>query len=271
MILYLDDELAAVWQEQDIFRLLKELDGKVYRHVKGRRTLQFNLQGKSYFLKFHSGVGWVEIIKNLLQLRFPIVGATNEWRAIQRLEEIGIDTMTVVAFGRRGWNPGTQESFIVTRELQNTISLEDYCSAWDQQAPQFRIKKALIEKVATISRRLHEAGVCHRDYYLCHFHLMAGSEHGSETAEPVLFLIDLHRALVKKNLGSRWIIKDIAGLHFSSMDIGLTARDRLRFARIYRNKSLRETLEQDREFWNAVVQRGQSLYDKLGNPLRIAQ
>ena len=269
MILYLDDELGAILQEQDVFELLKELDGKIYRQVKDRRTLQFDLQGKSYFLKFHFGVGWLEIIKNLLQLRFPVIGAANEWQAIQRLEELGIDTMTVVAFGRRGWNPAAQESFIVTRELENTISLEEYCANWQQQAPPVNVKRALIEKVAKISRRLHEAGICHRDYYLCHFHLASGSEHSS--GEPLLFLIDLHRALVKKNLGLRWIVKDIAGLYFSSMEIGLTTRDRLRFARIYRNKSLRETLEQDREFWNAVVQRGQSLYDKLGNPLRAAQ
>ncbi|MBT8145827.1 MAG: lipopolysaccharide core heptose(I) kinase RfaP [Gammaproteobacteria bacterium] len=271
MILYIDGELEAIWQEQDIFQLLKELEGKIYRQVKGRRTLQFNLEGKSYFLKFHYGVGWPEILKNLLQLRFPVIGAANEWQAIQRLEELDIDTMTVVAFGRRGWNPAAQESFIVTRELENTVSLEDYCSTWQRQAPSFKTKRALIEKVAEISRRLHGAGVCHRDYYLCHFHLMPGSEQISATGEPLLFLIDLHRALVKKHLGLRWIVKDIAGLYFSSMDIGLTTRDRLRFARIYRNKSLRETLEQDRDFWNAIVQRGQSLYKKLGNPLRTAQ
>ena len=271
MILYLDNELAAIWQEQEVFKQLKELDGKIYRQVKGRRTLQFNLEGKSYFLKFHYGVGWPEIVKNLLQMRLPVIGATNEWRAIQRLEELGIDTMSVVAFGRRGWNPAAQESFIVTRELENTVSLEDYCSGWQDNVPNFSIKKVLIEKVAAISRRMHEAGICHRDFYLCHFHLLSDSEYSDRTGEPLLFLIDLHRALVKKNLGKRWKIKDISGLYFSSMEIGLTTRDRLRFACIYRNTSLRETLEQDHEFWNDVVQRGQSLYDKLGNPLRATQ
>jgi len=271
MILYLDDELGAIWQEQDVFRLLGELQGKIYRQVKGRRTLQFELQGRSYFLKFHSGVGWHEIIKNLLQFRLPIIGAANEWQAIQRLEELGIDTMTVVAFGRRGLNPAAQESFLVTRELENTVSLEEYCSSWHEQAPAFGVKKALIEKVAAISRRMHEAGISHRDFYLCHFHLLPDSEQNNGTGEPQLFLIDLHRALIKKNLGKRWTTKDIAGLYFSSMEIGLTTRDRLRFARAYRNASLRETLEWDRRFWNAVVQRGQSLYHKLGNPLRTTQ
>lgn len=269
MILFLDDNLAEVWQEQDVFRLLKNQQGQIYRQVKGRRTLQFKLREQSYFLKYHSGVGWSEIIKNLLQLRLPIIGAMNEWHAIQRLEELGIDSMTVVAFGRRGWNPATQESFIVTRELENTVSLEDYCSDWQFNTPAFRFKKALIEKVAEISRRMHEAGICHRDFYLCHFHLLSGSGEGVE--EPKLFLIDLHRALIKKNLGHRWIVKDIAGLYFSSMEIGLTRRDLLRFVRAYRNASLGETLEEDQKFWSAVAQRGQTLYNRLGNPLRTVQ
>jgi heptose I phosphotransferase len=271
MILYLDAELGAIWQEQDVFRLLTELEGKIYRQVQGRRTLQFHLQGNSYFLKLHFGVGWREIFKNLVRLRLPVIGATNEWQAIQRLQELDIDTMTVVAYGRRGWSPASQESFIVTRELENTVSLEDYCSDWQQKAPAFTVKKALIEKMAAISRRMHQAGVCHRDYYLCHFHLLAGTEEQEREQGPKLFLIDLHRALIKRNLGKRWLIKDIAGLYFSSMETGLTVRDRLRFVRVYGNGSLRETLERDREFWDAVVQRGQSLYNKLGNPLLAAR
>lgn len=270
MILYLDDELGETWQDQDVFRLLKNQDGKIFRLVKGRRTLQFNLDGKSYFLKYHSGVGWREIVKNLLQLRFPILGASNEWQAIQRLEELGLDTMSVVAYGRRGLNPATQESFIVTRELENTISLEDYCADWQSNPPAFRVKKALIEKIAVMSRRLHLAGICHRDFYLCHFHLLKESEAEPQSEEPKLFLIDLHRALVRKHLGKRWIVKDIAGLYFSSMEIGLTARDRLRFVRIYGGGSLRDALEKDRQFWNDVIRRGQSLYGKLGNPLNAS-
>ncbi len=271
MILYLHDDLGTIWQEQDVFEHLAKLEGKIYRQVQGRRTLQFNLQGNSYFLKLHYGVGWREIFKNLIRLRMPIVGAANEWLAIQRLQEIGIDTMTVVAFGRRGWNPAAQQSFIITRELENTVSLEDFCFDWNQNPPAFMMKKALIEKVASMARQMHRAGVCHRDYYLCHFHLLSGSASQQDSENPKLFLIDLHRALIKKNLGRRWLIKDIAGLYFSSMETGLTVRDRLRFVRVYSNGSLRETLSQDRKFWEAVAQRGQTLYDKLGNPIRATQ
>lgn len=271
MTLYLDDDLRRIWQEQDVFRLLGEMEGKVYRQVKGRRTLLFRLAGNGYFLKFHSGVGWKEIFKNLLRFRLPVISAENEWRAVRLLQERDIDTLTIAAYGRRGWNPAALQSFLVTRELENTIDLEAYCANWEENPPAFAVKKALIEKVARISRHLHEAGVCHRDYYLCHFHLLSGSELDSGTSGPVIYLIDLHRALFGKTPDSRWVKKDIAGLYFSSKDIGLTHRDRLRFARLYRDSSLRNTLVRDNGFWRDVVARGEALYTKLGNPLRAKQ
>ncbi len=271
MILYLDDELAELWKGQDVFQLLTDMHGEVYRDVKGRRTLRFVLAGKGYFLKLHHGVGWKEIFKNLLKLRLPVVSAANEWCAVDRLTELGIDTMTTVAYGKRGWNPARLESFIVTRELENTIDLEAYCAEWTEKPPEFSLKKALIEKVADISRRMHQAGICHRDYYLCHFHLLSGSEREPAGSRPRIFLIDLHRALFGKKPDSRWVKKDIAGLYFSSMEIGLTQRDRLRFMRCYANTDLRVSLEQDRRFWNSVLARGQSLYEKLGNPQRTGQ
>jgi hypothetical protein len=74
-----------------------------------------------------------------------------------------------------------------------------------------------------------------------------------------LFLIDLHRMQLRRQTPMRWKVKDIAGLYFSSMDIGLTQRDLLRFMVAYRGKSLRDTLKED-AFWNAVLKRGRSLY-----------
>ncbi len=271
MILYLDDELAGIWQQADIFQVLLNMEGTVYRQVKGRRTLRFVLQGKGYFLKLHLGVGWREIFKNLLRFRLPVIGAENEWLAIQRLRELGIDTPSAVAYGKRGWNPASMKSFIVTRELENTFTLEEYCATWEKSPPQFSVKKALIEKVAEISRRMHKAGICHRDYYLCHFHLLSDSEKATSGCGARLILIDLHRAMFGRKPNSRWVKKDLAGLYFSSMEIGLTRRDRLRFARVYRKTSLRNSLDRDKVFWCDVLSRGEALYAKLGNPLRADQ
>ena len=96
---YLNDEFAESFQATDPYKMLKGMEGNVYRQVKTRKTFQFSLNGKGYFAKLHSGVGWLEILKNLLTLKFPIIGARNEWEAIHRLQELDIATMNAVAYG----------------------------------------------------------------------------------------------------------------------------------------------------------------------------
>jgi heptose I phosphotransferase len=79
-----------------------------------------------------------------------------------------------------------------------------------------------------------------------------------------LFVIDLHRALIKNPLGMRWIIKDVSGLLYSAMDIGLTQRDLFRFIKIYDDTSLRDALAYNGAFWSAVQGRALSMHKKLG-------
>ena len=74
-----------------------------------------------------------------------------------------------------------------------------------------------------------------------------------------LTLIDLHRALVKRKLERRWIIKDVGSLYFSAMDIGLTSRDLFRFVRLYSGMSLKKALTRERDFWEQVLERARKL------------
>jgi heptose I phosphotransferase len=260
MKLTLSPVFARAWQGADPFAKVSELEGEVFRQVKSRRTFRFDFEGKSYFAKIHLGVGWAEIIKNLVTLKKPIVSAANEWHGINKLTQVGIDTMTSAAFGQRGLNPATIQSFIITEDLVNTVSLEAYCKNWTSTPPKFRFKTKLIRKLATVSRKLHQAGVCHRDYYLCHFHL--------ETTNIELVkvsLIDLHRALIKTKLANRWVVKDISGLYFSAMDIGLTQRDLFRFMKVYSGMPLRECLNTQQSFWLNVEGKATKLYRKHEN------
>lgn len=260
--LHMNEEFRAHWQGQDPFDALAAMQGKVFRQLAGRKTFQFELGGKSYFAKLHFGIGWGEIFKNLVLLRLPIVGARNEWLAIQRLQALDIATMTAVAYGESGLSPATRQSFIVTEALPNTISLEDFCLDWAKQAPDPLLKRRLIQQLAQTSRTLHANGICHRDYYLCHFLLHL--ENGVPRADLRLSLIDLHRALIHRNLARRWIVKDLAGLYYSAMHIGLNSRDLLRFIRCYEQCDLHTALRQHRSFWNAVNKRAVAMYQKRG-------
>jgi heptose I phosphotransferase len=240
-VIYLEEPFNSLWAGQDVFAATDALQGKVLRALEGRRTLRTEIAGRGYFVKIHHGIGWTEILKNLLSARLPVLGAGNEWRALLRLKELGVGSMHPVAFGQRGSNPATQHSFIVTEELAPTISLEDYCRDWHAVPPAPTFKRALIERVAEMARRMHQGGVNHRDFYICHFllHLPV------DERQPKLSLIDLHRAQVRDVVPRRWREKDLAALYFSALEIGLTSRDFLRFLRGYFERPLRNILSEE--------------------------
>jgi len=211
-------------------------------------------------VKIHRRIGWGEIVKNIFSLKWPVVSARNELNAINKCEQLGIATMKIAGFGERGVHPVQLESFLITEELENTISLEEFCSDWKNNPPDFRLKTALIRKVAGIAGILHRNGVNHRDFYICHFLLDLKSNPYSSTFN--LYLIDLHRVQIRKHTPRRWIIKDLSGLFFSSMDIGLTKRDLFRFMKAYSGKPLRSIFKEDLYFWRQVLDRAVKLYKK---------
>ena len=260
---YLREDIAAQWAGRDPFDAAAQLQGEVFREVKTRRTLRFEAAGEHYFIKIHHGVGWPEILKNLVSGRWPIVSARQEWQAIRRLTELGVPTMSIAGFGERGLNPARRESFLITDELANTVSLETLCADWRQRRPDFAFKLSLLRRVAGISRRMHENGVCHRDFYLCHFllHCPPGAAPDQHT-DAKLSVIDLHRAMIRARLGQRWIEKDIAGLYFSSLDIGLTQTDLLRFLRMYTGQPLREALITQAGFVRRVQHKADKIWQR---------
>ena len=248
-MIYLRDDLKAAWKNQDPFQLLENMDGEVFRELEARRTFRFKLNDSYFFAKVHLGVGWGEILGDLLRFRKPVLGARNEWNALNKLKELGVDTMSAVGFGELGKNPASQRSFLVTEELADMQTLEDVCEQWPDSPPDFVTKQAVISKLAEISRILHENGVNHRDYYLCHFMVPRGP---LDKDNLNFYLIDLHRAQIRSQLPDRWRIKDLSGLYYSCMDIGLTKRDILRFLRQYADAPLREVMSSS--YWQALCQ-----------------
>ncbi|PAU56313.1 lipopolysaccharide core heptose(I) kinase RfaP [Pseudomonas indica] len=258
MKLMLDEPFKSLWAGCDPFVEVERLEGQVYRELEGRRTLRTEVAGRGYFVKIHRGIGWGEIAKNLLSAKLPVLGAGQEWAAIRRLEQIGVPTMTAVAYGERGSNPAAQHSFIVTEELAPTISLEDYCRDWPSRPPEPRLKWALIAEMARMVGTMHRAGVNHRDCYICHFLL--------HTDKPVraddfrISVIDLHRAQTRIATPRRWRDKDLAALYYSALEIGLTRRDKLRFLAGYFQRPLRQILAEESPLLARLERKAAKLY-----------
>ena len=257
--LYLREDLARIWADVDPFEQAERLEGEVYRAVANRRTLKFEAGGCAYFAKIHGGIGWGEVLKNLATLRSPVTGARNEYEACRRLAESGVPAPAVAAFGERGRSPARRFSFVVLDALEGRESLEDVVERWRCRPPDVTRKRRLVRAVAGFARAMHEAGVVHRDFYVCHLLLDRAAWAGGVTD---LAVIDLHRARVYERIPRRWLRRDLAAALYSVMDAPLTRRDWLRFLVAYRNRPLRAILEDEGDLWASVQRRAEGLYRK---------
>lgn len=256
----LKEPFTTLWRGKDAFEEVKTLDGEVFRELETRRTLRFEAAGKSYFLKWHKGTTLKEIVKNLLSLRAPVLGADREWHAIHRLHNLGVDTMCGVGFGEKGFNPLTRTSFIITEDLTPTVSLEDYCADWATTPPDVHVKRMIINRVATMVRKMHAGGINHRDCYICHFLLHLPFSGREEDLK--ISVIDLHRAQIRARVPRRWRDKDLIGLYFSSMNIGLTRRDIYRFMRVYFDKPLKDIMRSERGLLMEAGQKAEKIRER---------
>lgn len=249
----LDEVFQKLWNGADPFAEVEKLEGEVFRKVKTRKTFRIEVSGRGFFVKYHRGIGWKEIFKNLLQFKLPVLGAANEFHALEKLHSIGVDTMTAAAYGRRmGIDPSKQESFLITEELKNMTSLEDVAKSGTGS----ETKHKLIMKTAASAGKMHRAGINHRDCYICHYL----TDMDNFTSASPVFVIDLHRAQIREKVPYRYHVKDVAGLHFSSMDAGLSRLDRLRFIAVYCR--FLPQCRRDRRFWKDVEKTAEKLYAK---------
>lgn len=255
---FLRDDIAAHWGNLDPFDRVDRLQGRVYREVATRRTLRVKVLDQVFFLKRHHGVGWAEILKNLITLRRPVLGAGDEFHAVRALSAAGVRVPEPVAYAERGSNPANRESFLLSVAIEPSISLEDLAKQWRTAPPRPLQRWRLVAAVADTVALMHNAGVNHRDLYICHFLLRPDSF----PEAPELTLIDLHRAQVRPAVPRRWLVKDLGALWFSAADARPTQRDAYRFIRRYSGQSLRDVLRKPKQlaFWRAVAARATQLH-----------
>jgi heptose I phosphotransferase len=119
----------------------------------------------------------------------------------------------------------------MTKGLDGHVALDQYIG--EHFAPPLDVrrrgeKRRLIAAAARLTRHFHWLGFNHRDYYLCHLFVRPGDDNEND-----LRIIDLQRVGYHMPFRARWIVKDLAALHYSSLGLPLTDRDRLRFYALY--------------------------------------
>jgi heptose I phosphotransferase len=158
-----------------------------------------------------------------------------EWRQIQRLRRAGIPTMVPVAFGEKLRGCFERRSFLVTEAVPGQ-SLERWVPArlevvgtpGAHATAAAARRRDLISQLARLVAALHGAGLVHRDLYLSHIFVSF-----DDAGRSLLHLIDLTRVFRPRWRRSRWIVKDLAALNFSSPAQHVSQTDRVRFLRAY--------------------------------------
>jgi hypothetical protein len=182
-----------------------------------------------------------------------------EVAGIRLLERAGVATVPLVAWGELP----DGRSFVITEDLAG------YRPA-DKAIAGGAAFETLLGPTAELAARLHDAGLHHRDLYLCHFFVRPAGDGGTGDGAPALRLIDAARvrALPRFLLTRRrWIVKDLAQFWYSTQALAITEQQRERWLARYsgqRRGAWREGL-------GAAVRRKARAIARHDAKLRVAQ
>jgi heptosyltransferase-2 len=198
-----------------------------------RSRLQFDigaaqsLPPTTVFLKRYDNPPILVQLKNWLSHRRRISCASCEVEPIRELPAAGVCAPKVIAYG---WQWGAlfeKRSFIITEKIPDADALErklPHCFNAPPTTENLKSRRDSIARFAAFIKRFHHTGYCHRDLYFSHiFYRTDGT----------LCLIDLARAFKPLLMRRRFLIKDIAQIHYSAPAACFSMSDRLRFYLAY--------------------------------------
>ncbi len=198
-----------------------------------RSRLQFDigaaqsLPPTTVFLKRYDNPPVPVQLKNWLSHRRRISCASCEVGPIRELPAAGVCTPKVIAYGRQWGALFEKRSFIITEKIPDAEALERKlpdCFNAPPTTENLKSARDFIARLAAFVRKFHNTGYCHRDLYFSHiFYRTDGN----------LYLIDLARAFKPAVLRRRFLIKDIAQIHYSAPAAHFSRSDRLRFYLAY--------------------------------------
>jgi hypothetical protein len=225
------------WREEIMHVPLTDREHRKQGRSIGRKVFMTETGRLSVYLKRHFRLSR---ITGLWATLFPDRASSpglQEWQRLKWAEANGFRVPRAVAAGQFVGPWGRLQGFIAVEELHGQLPLHEAIPLAFRtlDAHTFvRWKRGLVAELARIARELHSRKVFHKDLYFCHFYIPESLTRGvpPDWTNRVV-MIDLHRLAGHAVTGTWWQVKDLAQLLFSSEVDGVTARDRVRFWRLY--------------------------------------
>jgi tRNA A-37 threonylcarbamoyl transferase component Bud32 len=146
-----------------------------------------------------------------------------EWENSRALEAAGLRTARLVAHGEECSWLSEKFSFIITEAAQGRETLQEFLCRCHDSVERRRVFDALAREI----RRMHDAGLAAPDLFTHHIFV-------DTTAEPPRFcLIDMARLDRRNPAPDRLRARDLAVLNLTAPVSLVTAKERLRFLRLY--------------------------------------
>jgi len=217
-----------------------------------RQTLKLTTpQGTTYYLKRYHQPPRDRFLDQLGARRF-LSPASREYAVLQRLADLGLPAPCPAACLEEMAGRRVNRAVLLTLSLPPAVSLE---SLFHPHRPAAAVARDLACRLGRMTRTMHEGGVNHRDFYFAH--LQVGEE-------GTLYITDLNRADLRRRVGRRWRVKDLAALLHSAPPL-VRRTDLARFARAYLGGALRP----HRRFLRAVMRKASRM--RAHTLKRIAQ
>lgn len=178
------------------------------------------------FVKRLGRAHFKHVLESLVCLERPLSKCLREWKFAGLLEAAGVSTPPMLAAGEVRLGPLPLESFLVTREMEESIELDEYLGNGDGSGPPGAIsRRELTNELAGTVARMHSAGLFHQDLYAKHIFIRRTG------GKFVINIIDLQR--MRKSSRERFAIKDLAALNVTLPRETVSDFDRLRFLAAY--------------------------------------
>jgi len=205
-----------------------ELDASVATLVSPTATSDTLHWGRNYLYGSHidTAAGQVEVVvklfrnqgrKRRVERRWKGSKAWRSWRASLALQRAGIATPEPLMWieSRSAEGP----SFFVSRRLAGFLEARYYFRALEvgseeEEYPQVEAR-LVVDQIGRSIRRLHDAGIWHRDLSIGNVLLVAAEE----GAPLEVVLIDLNRARIKRRLTTLQRTRDLCRLRIFSPDL----------------------------------------------------
>ena len=150
-----------------------------------------------------------------------------EWENSQLLAAAGLKTAGLVAYGEDCGPLWERFSFILTEAAAGAQTVEQFLRDCRDRGGRRRVFDALARHI----RRMHDAGLATPDLFTRHLFVDDGAE------PPQFCLIDMARLDRGQPLPARLRARDLAALNITAPLRFVTARERIRFLRVYAGRT----------------------------------